>query len=248
MKKILLTLIAVATVFVACDKDALDQDVTNINVLEQAEEINASIDVDFDAAFDFIGSVEAPKSSSNVTSKVGATGTEWIHVIFFDYNNQNLALLRGDGAEEACWRGLSDFAHSSLYTWDTASDDLTVEVEMIDGTTRSVTRPQSVEAAARFDRLFSSDALNRVRVTNSRRSGTITGTPPAITDLDFGCIPTLEGNAYRLERAPFPLDGWLATINSSFDFLTHGLDANADNYAGTSEEAVKMAIENDINN
>ena len=247
MKKLLFTIFAIAAI-VACDKDAYDNDdITNINVLEQAEEINASLDIDFDAAFDFIGSVEAPKGS-NVTSKVGASGTEWIHVIFFDYNNQNLALLRGDGAEEACWRGLSDFAHSSLYTWDTASDDLTVEVEMIDGTTRSVTRPQSTEAAARFDRLFSSDALNRVRVTNTRRSGTITGTPPAITDLDFGCIPALNGNAYDITPAPFPLEGFLATINSSFDFLTYGLDANASNYAGTTEAAVIEAIEDDINN
>ena len=48
MKKILLTLFAVAAIFVACDKDGLDQEITNINVLEQAEEINASVEVSSD--------------------------------------------------------------------------------------------------------------------------------------------------------------------------------------------------------
>ena len=251
MKKILFTIFVFAAI-VACEKDAYDNDdVSNINVLEQAEEIGASISFDdvIDSSFEFIGSVETPKSSSNETSKVGASGTRWLHIIFFDHGGQNLALLRGEGAEESCWGNLPGFAHSTLYTWDSSSNTLTVVVEDASGESAPTPRVQSAANATRFDRLFSVDSTtDRIRVTNTRRSRAITGTPPAASALDFGCIPTLNGNAYDITPAPFPLEGFLATINSSFDFLTYGLDANALNYAGTSEAAVIEAIENDINN
>ena len=251
MKKLLLTLFAVAAVFVACDKDALDQDITNINVLEQAEEIGASVDLTgaIDSSFEFIGSVDIPKESSNETSKVGASGTRWLHIIFFDHGSQNLALLRGEGATESCWGNLPGFAHSTLYTWDSSSNTLTVVVEDASGESAPTPRVQSAANAVRFNRLFApASTTDRIRVTNSRRSRAITGTPPAASTFDFGCIPALMGNAYSITPAPFPLNGFLATINSSFDFVTYGLDADADNYAGTSEAAVIEAIENDINN
>ena len=250
MKKILFTIFAIVAL-VACDKDALDQDVTNINVLEQAEEIGASVSFDdaVNSSFEFIGSVETPKSSSNTTSKVGTSGTRWLHIIFFDHGGQNLALLRGEAAEESCWNNLPGFAHSTLYTWDTNTDMLTVVVEDASGESAPVARPQSAANATRFDRLFApGSTTNRIRVTNSRRSRAITGTPPAASELDFGCIPTLMGNAYSITPAPFPLNGFLARINSSFDFVTHGLDADAANYAGTSEQDVIDAIEADIMN
>ena len=251
MKKILLTLFAVAAVVIACDKDALDQDVNNINVLEQAEEIGASVDLTgaVDSSFEFIGSVEAPKGSSNSTSKVGASGTRWLHIIFFDHNSQNLALLRGEGAEESCWNNLPGFAHSTLYTWDTNTDMLTVVVEDASGESAPVARPQSATNAARFDRLFAVDSTtDRIRVTNPRRSRAITGTPPSASELDFGCLPQLEGSAYNITPAPFPLTGFLAKIDASFDFVGAGLDANALNYAGSSREDVVRAIEYAIMN
>ena len=251
MKKILLTLFAVAAVFVACDKDAYDEDVANINVIEAAQEIGASVSFDgaIDSSFEFIGSVEAPKGSSNTTNKVGASGTRWLHIIFFDHSGQNLALLRGEGAEESCWGNLPGFAHSTLYTWDTNTDTLTVVVEDASGESAPVSRPQSAANATRFDRLFAVDSTtDRIRVTNTRRSRAITGTPPAASALDFGCIPALMGNAYRITPAPFPLSGFLATIDASFDFVTYGLDADASNYAGTSEQDVIDAIEADIMN
>ena len=249
MKKILLSLFAVAAVFVACDKVALDQDVNNINVLEQAEEIGASIDFEdvIDSSFEFISSVEPSKDSSNITGKVGAAGTQWIHAVFFDSGSQNVVLLRGSTAEEACWDSLSTFASSTLYTWDTTTNMLTVVVETAAGESAPRSRPQSAGSAARYDRLFASTTLNRIRVTNSRRTAAITGTPPAVADFDFSCGVDLTG-AYSITPAPFPLTGFLAKINASFDFIGSGLDADALNYAGSSEEDVRTAIENDIMN
>ena len=250
MKKFLFTIFAFALI-VACEKDAFEQDTYDINVVEAADEIGASVSFDgsIDSSFEFIGSVELPKSSSNETSKVGASGTRWLHIIFFDHNSQNLALLRGEAADESCWGNLPGFAHSTLYTWDTNTNTLTVVVEDASGESAPTPRVQSAANATRFDRLFApGSTTNRIRVTNSRRSRAITGTPPAASELDFGCIPPLMGNAYSITPAPFPLNGFLARINSSFDFVTHGLDADALNYAGTSEQDVIDAIERDIMN
>ena len=107
-----------AAILVACDKDALDQDITNINVLEQAEEINASIDSN--EAFDFInnlnsaivsGDIEvSPKTSkgNSSTAKAGDFGTNWIQVIFFDYTlspalgERRYAYVRSDNHGVIC--------------------------------------------------------------------------------------------------------------------------------------------------
>ena len=250
MKKILLTLFAVAAVVIACDKDALDQDVNNINVLEQAEEIGASVDLTgaIDSSFEFIGSVEAPKGSSNSTSKVGANGTQWLHIIFFDHGGVNLAYLRSDDTDEICWNNVPGFVHSSLYTWDTTTDTLTVVVEDASGESAPVPRQQSDARATRFDRLFGA-TTDRFRLTNSRRSGALNGDLPTdLNTVDFGCLPQLEGSAYNITPAPFPLTGFLAKIDASFDFVGAGLDADALNYAGSSREDVIRAIENDIIN
>ena len=80
MKKILLTLFAVAAVVIACDKDALDQDVNNINVLEQAEEIGASVEADLSIVkgilrnLDFTGDLQetpAPKGGASTARTAG---------------------------------------------------------------------------------------------------------------------------------------------------------------------------------
>ena len=246
MKKLILSLFTLATVFVACDKD---DSVIETPGLEAEVIVTNSGDI-IDDAFDFLGGIDAPKGSQSTTSKVGASGSDWIHVVFFDHNSQNLALLRGDGTDEVCWDNLTGFARSVIYTWDTNTNILTLTVETAAGEVVAPGRLQSDASAARFDRLFGANTLNRVRVTNSRRSAAITGTPPSASLFDFSCPSTSVdvGGAYAVTRAPFPLTGYLATINSSFDFITNSLDANAANYAGTSEQSVRNAIEGDILN
>ena len=244
MKKLLYTLFAFA-IIVACEKDMDDN--YNVNSISPIEVTVDSSDA-IDAAFEFIGSVEAPKESSSVTSKVGATGTQWIHVIFFAHGGQNLALLRGSTATESCWDNLPGFVRSALYTWNTTTNELTVTVETAAGELPATPRPQSDASAARYDRLFRGTALDRIRVTNDRYTRSITGTPP--TDvIDFSCSTgtTDVSGAYGVTRAPFPLTGYLATIDDTFTFIS-GLDANAANYAGSDERAVRNAIEGDILN
>ena len=247
MKKLILSLFAVAMVFVACNKEeTLVEPMAN-----ELEEIQVSQPTDLsdiiDSSFEFLGDIEVPKGEAS-SARTGAEGTRWLHIIFFDHNSQNLALLRGEAADESCWGNLPGFAHSTLYTWDTSNDMLTVVVEDASGESAPVPRAQSAANATRFDRLFApGSTTNRIRVTNARRSRAITGTPPAASELDFGCAPDLTG-AYDITPAPFPLTGFLATINSSFDFLGAGLDADAANYAGTSTSTVIEAIERDIMN
>ena len=95
MKKLFYLLFAFALI-VACEKDSYDQDVENINVLEQAEEINASVDSDaqLDAAFNFInelnnavnsGEIKVTPKEGSSTAKAGDFGNNWIQLLFFDY-------------------------------------------------------------------------------------------------------------------------------------------------------------------
>ena len=121
MKKLLLTIFTIATL-VACNKDAFDQEITNINVLEQAEEINASVDSSdqLDAAFDFINSLNdavnsgeievTPKSTKGnaSTAKAGDFGGNWIQLLFFDYTfiptfgERQYAFVRSNNYDVLC--------------------------------------------------------------------------------------------------------------------------------------------------
>ena len=121
MKKFIYLLFAFA-IIVACEKDAYDQDTEQINVLEQAEEINASVELDdeFTAAFNFInnlnnsinnGDIEVTSKSSKGTSstaKAGDFGGNWIQLMFFDYTfiptfgERQYAFVRSDNYAVLC--------------------------------------------------------------------------------------------------------------------------------------------------
>ena len=76
MKKILLTLIAVAAVFVACDKDAYDQEVMNINVIEQDIKVDALNEVkSILNGLDLGESLYAPSVKINKSNLTARTST-----------------------------------------------------------------------------------------------------------------------------------------------------------------------------
>ena len=240
MKKLFLTLIAIAAI-VACDKDALDQDVNNINVLEQAEEINASVDIDYLQFFNNfvstadISNVSNTKNSSS-TSKGFDDGDNWFELGFFTHGGVPYVSGGSEDATERCFSEYSD-AVVVTYTWN-GSDTLIInnngavsnlpvdeasQIELYNGFFAS-TQVFFVQALPDFSRAAEADL-------------------PDVTLFDFNCI-TPVGELYGVTRAPFPLSGFLATILPGAD-LTEYSGASA-NYAGTSEREVRTAVERDI--
>ena len=268
MKKILLTLFAVAAVFVACDKDELGYDSSSINVLEQAEEINASIDYDYGSFLDQLAD-DAPAVSTKgkgtvSTARTGEEGTEWIHAIFFTLGNNELVHLAADTDAETCIPSTGVHASATgaisvLYTFRTVNGNGLLQIQI--GNNPVINR--QVANVAGYTNLFSGN-LNYVRLANDQRSGTIAGTAPPASAFDFTCAadevyewgesPTVPGlfsnndpaitTTYQLSAAPFPLSGILARTSD---------ESVSANYAGSGDfsdsatwMAVRTAIQDDI--
>ena len=256
MKKLLLTLFAVAAVFVACDKDALDQDVSNINVLEQAEEINASLDIDFD--YDaLVARLTGKNLSSSDKSDKGSAST-----------------ARNTGTNVAC----GDDERDGL-TIDGETDYITYELATINGNNYGVIRSEELTRTAAFTPVATITFVNKGSgltkiFVNGEYVNEFTSVPfgnlyadsalRTSADVPFAYIENLNSNFiyigdgtaasaglsciyagqyYEVTPAPFPLNGFLATLRGA---LPTGMDSA--NYAGTTEAAVRAAIEADIIN
>ena len=247
MKKLLLTIFAIAAI-VACDKDAYDNDdVANINVLEQAEEINASLDLDVD--YDAIITRLTGKDFSSISDK-GSVSTR-----------------RSTTTPVAC----ADDARDGL-TIGGSTDYISYEFTTIGGVNYGVIRSEAETFTAPFNRVvnlvFVNLGSNNVGVYVNG-SSVATLNIPAFTPLfdntiltsafvevldsnfvytgdsnvaDAGLSCIYAGQYYEVTPAPFPLNGFLATLNVVA--LPAGMSSA--NYAGTTEEAVRTAIENDI--
>ena len=273
MKKLLLTIFTIAAI-VACDKDDMfGDDSSSINVLEQAEEINASVDIDYssfinDLANDITKEEIAAYESSKTTARTGAAGTQWIHVVFFNFgpNSIPLAYLRSDDTTEIC----PEVGQTSvIYTLQTAPSGASrLLIDAIDGSGNVIPQATSnidISLRANYATLFS-QTVDRLSRAQANFSGVALGSVPLLTTLasagiDFECDewtgttmpngairysnPTRDGYDYEVTPAPFPLDGFLAT------FL--GTDTSISNFAGSPDSndgasAVINAIENDIRN
>ena len=254
MKKILLTLFAVAAIFVACDKDAYDQEITNINVLEQAEEINASVEssVDIDALTATLNRLSNNRKNyqpkpSNDTAKTGGAGA-YIAIVggvnsgsFYEF------LFSNDLAP--C--NLDDYSYlETVYLVLNAANETEIRLLAPSGSPTESLLVGTITDDFSF--LYTITISEGLKVVLS--SSVIDHQPDSSASLsfafgsdtfDFSCGVDLTG-AYDVMPAPFPLTGFLARINSDFDFT--GLDANALNYAGSSREDVVREIENDIMN
>ena len=250
MKKIFLTLIAVAAVFVACDKDALDQDVNNINVLEQAEEINASLDldVDYDAIItrltgkEFSSSNNFSKGSASTARNTGTNtpcaddtrhgltiggSTDYISYEFTTIGGSNYGVIRS----EALTRTAAFNRVVNLVFVNLGSNDVGVYVN--DALVATLNIPS-------FIPLFDNAILANAFVENLDSNFVYAGDSD-ISAAGLSCI--YAGDFYDVTPAPFPLQGFLATINSNLPSTM-----SSANYAGTDEAAVRAAIENDILN
>ena len=242
MKKLLLTIFAI-TALVACDKDAYDQDVVNINVVEQAEEINASIDIDYDIDGLIDRLLDLDLNSKSISGKGSASTartvnadvacaadarslsgyTNYLSYEIFSRGSSNFGLIRSEG-------NLPVAAFSPILTiWLAHSSGDNFDVVVNGNVVSSGT-------SAGLIGLFAVPNLVSVENLNDRFIYTGAGTTAA-AGLD--CLNASD--YYDVQPAPFPLNGFLATINAA---LPAG--KTSANYAGTTMEAVINAINADI--
>ena len=238
MKKILLSLFAIATVFVACDKEAIDaQEPTAVEL----EEINVTVQNEIDASIVFdllrgadISSNDAPKgsaSSDRTLSSDCADGRstrsgDRLDISLITHASGLHAVIRSE--EEIPLTGSPDAAFSLIKNGNTIN--ITV------GTTAAGSFPSN----AGLDGLFG--IANLLDISRVDQELFVLQANIAAADLGLDCSP-IQG-LYEVTPAPFPLNGWLATIKANVG--TASFTGSSFNYAGTDRASVEAAIEADI--
>ena len=276
MKKILLTLFAVAAVFVACDKDGLYQEISNINVLEQADEINASVEISEKEAIDLLSSLignisdlpegdlfyNAPKkakgSASTARTSDGSCGDErgagdFITLTYFQNANELAVLVR---SEDNIPVTIPDSEVSLELTYILSGSTYTIRNEGTGFNVASGLTPSAGLLAAFGNPL---NLLYRVNSANAPQA-VLTGALRVAAGIDcvgqsigwtedgsvIGLFTHPTYGSYQLSDAPFPLSGVLARVMSD-DAPTGGATLN---YAAagsmTDNAAVRAAIEGDF--
>ena len=244
MKKLLFTIFTIAAL-VACEKDAYDNDdVTNINVIEQAEEINASIELPDSDVLDIINSVlgtnlmkgsehgehvSTRKGTDRVTLNLFRRGTE-TGIAFVDESNDRFCFNAIDGVA---------FLSSVHLNKQDGSNNIEVTVGEDPAVISTINGDYSSLFSSDFNLILMLDAngaIDRQGIFSQHDVGTA-----GSTVVRFGCA----GDYYSTDDAPFPLDGTLATITDAAG-LALAFGGSSLNYAGTSESAVESAIEANI--
>ena len=241
MKKLLLTLFAVAAVFVACDKDAVDvQETVVVEVVEDAPLMDLDIDYDLiitrltGKEFSSKGASSA-RTNANVAcaddERDGLTiggSTDYISYEFTTINGVNYGVIRS----EALTRTAPFNRVVNLVFVNLGNNDVGVYVN------GNLVSTLNIPA---FTPLFDNSILASAFVEVLDANFVYTG-DSNIADAGLSCI--YAGQYYEVTPAPFPLNGFLATLNG----VALPAGKSSANYAGTTREAVVTAIENDIVN
>ena len=240
MKKLLLTIFAIAAI-VACDKDAYDNDdVTNINVLEQAEEINASVELPNDDVLDIINSVlgtnlmkGSERGEHNLASKADNRVT--MH-LFSRAGVTGLALV-DDTNDRFCFNAIDGVVFLNSVHLNKQSGSNNIEVTL--GENPEVISTLNGDYSTLFNTpinlllmLDSAGLITEQGIFNSYDVGTA-----GSTVIRFGCA----GDYYSTDDAPFPLDGHLATITDALG-ITNAFGGSSRTFAGTNMEGANGVI------
>ena len=246
MKKLLLTIFTVA-MLVACNKDAFDQDVENINVLDQTEissdisGIDANLDIDVDAITERLeGIASRMKSFDRKDRSTARTAGGYIKLssgasngIYYEFVYSDDVLL--------CNEASHSFLEEIFLVLNSSNE---TEIRLIAPSGGDSILVSTITTDFSF--LFAITITEGLRVNLADGSYNLVngqGTPSFTFGSEtfaFNC----DGTYYSITPAPFPLRGFLATIIDGA--LPTGMSSS--NYAGTDEAAVKAAIENDIRN
>ena len=240
MKKLILSLFAIATIFVACDKEAVD---IQEPLAVELEEVDATIDMDVDydviiarltgKEFSSKGNASSARTTANVAcaddARDGLTiggSTDYISYEFTTIGGVNYGVIRSEAETfTAPFNRVVNLVFVNL-----GSNNVGVYVNGSSVATLNIPA---------FTPLFDNSILANAFVEVLDANFVYTG-DSNVADAGLSCI--YAGQYYEVTPAPFPLNGFLATLNDVA--LPAGMSSA--NYAGTSEAAVRAAIEADI--
>ena len=250
MKKLLLTLFAVAAVFVACDKEEAI-DIQEPTVIEM-DEANASIEISDDFIDGLVSRLSnyevAPKngpSSARTTSTTpcadnvdatpvigGVSYTNRFDLDYFANSGQNYLLVRSEDASAT-----AEFTPTFSFALAKNSDNRLVVIINGAATVRGT-------LSTTFSNLFEIPGFSLVETADAdlNYSGDSTLAAAGLECSGGGVDYT---GFYTVTPAPFPLTGFLARITGDLTGIGNGTSLN---YAASTEAAVREAIENDIRN
>ena len=258
MKKIIFLLFAFVMV-IACDKDELGNDSSSINILEQAEEINASFEMSHEDAFNFLNDLVSNIDTKSLVPADNSTARNSANKIDVAFFNDATSVEKAHLASEQftgdrCYGNytlIGDFEYSlsadgsELFVFNYATPEVAHSTFRL-----------SAGLQVRYGQVFGAnlDNINNIQRDTRGNPTAILGAQPARSGFDFtvGCAtvaawtaPTgteigtythTSGVTYVISAAPFPLTGFLATTT----------DAGSANYAGTTIADVRAAIEADL--
>ena len=244
MKKLLLTLFAVAAI-VACDKDAFDQDTYDINVVEAAEEINATVETASEDSIltllENLRSANLPKAErgdANATAK----GSDYLNLTFFTFGNEPyITFLDESNDDITCILEAPGVTNvNSIFFDNVNGDGSAIAVETADETVVTT-------VTGDFAAFFAGSENSIIKLTptydivasealNAHNRVTVSG-----ADIKLACA----ADYFDITNAPFPLNGFLATIDDVAG-LQAAFGGSSLNYAGTTESSVMDAIKANI--
>ena len=240
MKKLLLTLFAIAAI-VACQKedqsDLVAQPEASIDIQvgtnESAQIGQAELD---DIISDLISNLSGitPTKRGNASSSKGSdyvaihvftlTGSDTRYLTLLDETNDDLCFATGQS--------------TALVYFDNVNGDGSVLVVEDDQ------EVEQLRISGNFGSFFDAGQNTLLALTDPRQQGTFDDSNAVSLngiDFNFSCFDPADH--YEVMPAPFPLSGFLARITGP---LPDGMSSA--NYAGTSTSTVIEAIENDIMN
>ena len=242
MKKILLTLFTIASI-IACQKDGIES--VDPVVLEPLEEVNSNRSVDLlenldgilsaleDISTQYDISSLPPSSSRNI-------GADTLEISLHAYSGSDYLVIQGGDTDDICRdnSGVEDLGKIGFVK--TSETEFSILVYLPNGSTVEASTGNSLSAGlnALFTVASSSGftSISRVNLRLFPLESQI-----SVPNAGIACI----GSLYTMTAAPFPLNGWLATLNADAD-LSQFFGGSSLNYAGTDEAAVRAAIERDI--
>ena len=254
---------------IACDKDELGYDnSSSINVLEEAQEINASVDIDFDA---YKAQLEGlmnilpndKGNSSSLTQRGGDNGDNWIELAAFNGSGADASAIFAhvitDGNSIVCYDGFTlDGAAVVPATYSFDADGASADVGILNIEVAGQSTPYEIRGALRTTYIasFGGSFDSVFRVARTSNGGfSVSGGQPQRSDFTFSAC----GPAPVSWTAPSSADG-IGTYTSSngftyvisaapfplTGFLATTTDAGSANYAGTTIADVRAAIEADL--
>ena len=244
MKKLLLSLFAIATMFVACDKEAVDiQEPTTVEISEANATIEGPAGMSEGDILDIVNSVLGTsfRKGSEVGDLASAEkGDDRITLHIFQLGGINHIAFVDDSNDDFCFNAQDGFLLlASVHLNNDGSNNIEVTLDESNNVLSTVNGDFTTLFSLPFNwimKLDASGAVSTQEVYSAHNVGAIDG-----NTVRFGCA----GDYYAVTDAPFPLDGHLATITDAAG-LALAFGGSSFNYAGTSSSTVIDAIEANI--